>query len=126
MIKGFGAPAFFLKREPVTAIPPILDKLIAGEHVWRGRQHTDQVEAALVWYRETCQECGRPFARSPFAISGHLRRWDNYEPRLIPFHLDETKPWTREVARRFEQRKQNRLAQPWHEPPTNPRSDEGR
>lgn len=121
-IKGFGAPAFFLKRDPVIAIPPVLDKLIAGDLVWRGRQHTDQVEAALVWYRETCRECGRPFARSPFAISGHLRRWANYEPRLIPFHLDETKPWTQEVVRRFEQREQLRLGTRWYAPSNNAES----
>lgn len=113
-IRGFGATAFSIKRDPATEIPPILNDLISNKLVWRGQQHDDHVEAALVWYREICRSCGEPFARAPFVVSGHLRHWSNYQPRLVQFSVDQEKPWTQEVVRIFEKRENLRLGTFWH------------
>jgi hypothetical protein len=112
-VAGFGSPAFFVKRDPAREVPPILDRLLRGAQVWRGRQHDDLIEAALIWYQEQCGGCGKPFARAPYAIAGHLHRWSQHAPKLIQFGTSKAIPWTLAAARQFEERTKLRLGKIW-------------
>jgi hypothetical protein len=123
-IKGFGLTAFFVKKDPSREIPPILDRLLSGKLVWRGPRHRDEVEAAFVWYRETCRGCGKPFARAPFAICGHLSEWPNYPLRLVAFSPEdeEEEAKTQEIVRQFETREQLTIGERWHPQANDPSS----
>ena len=115
-IKGFRSKAFFLKKDITREIAAVLDQLITGKLVWREPKHSELIEAAFVWYREICDGCGRPFARAPFAVAGHLYHWGKFPRRLarLPSDDDENGAVIQKITEQFETRENLRLGERWH------------
>lgn len=85
-IRGFKSSAFYLKGKPLKQeICRTLDNLIDGKKRWYGIDDTERIEAAFVWYEDTCPTCHESYARVPFVISGHLKVRAGAVPTLYQF-----------------------------------------
>jgi hypothetical protein len=107
-IQDFGAPAFIVRNSPDVDIQRELDRIQTGRLVWRGTEHHNKIEAALIWYRETCRKCAEDYAMAPFIIAGHLRHHEDYAPIVRRWWSDVPAG----VVEAFEKREGLRLSLP--------------
>lgn len=99
-VRGFGATAFFLRRSDLDLeIDEIVEKLTTDRLKWVGRESKDAVEAAYVWYDDSCSKCSKEIVRVPFLIHAHRKVWPMRRASVAASHTLSTESYDRTVAR---------------------------